>query len=299
MENQTPNSILPSSWLPYVLHLRPRAWPIVGAHLTVGFLLANGFDFSKETLPRLLLALLCWAVLGNGGTLAINSAYDRDTGDIGYLDNPPPVPKHLGRFAVIVLLSGFPLAILLGPQFLIAYSICFILSLLYSVPPFRGKSRAGIDVLINSTGFGALTIYAGWAVMATSFQAPIGNVMAGFFFLFAAFYPLTQIYQMKEDHKRGDVTMALLLGKAQALNLSIAAVMVAFLFFLGEAFFHFRTLQSLSLAGCLLLWLILLISWRNNYASMDTAHEKQGFYRGLWIWAATDICIVLSLAPLF
>lgn len=42
-----------------------------------------------------MIAAVAWAVLGNGGTLAINSVFDRDGGDIGYLDDPPPVPAAL------------------------------------------------------------------------------------------------------------------------------------------------------------------------------------------------------------
>ena len=91
--------ILPSSWVPYVLHLRPRAWGIVTAHMSVGFLLANGLDFSGGRLGRWALAALAWGVLGNGGTLALNSVFDRDEGDIGYLDDPPPVPSTQAELA--------------------------------------------------------------------------------------------------------------------------------------------------------------------------------------------------------
>ena len=75
------------------------------------------------TVKQWLLAALAWGILGNGGTLAINSVYDKDEGDIGYLDNPPPLPPHLGLFAMILLLLGFVPAAMLGTAFLIAYAI--------------------------------------------------------------------------------------------------------------------------------------------------------------------------------
>jgi hypothetical protein len=50
--------ILPRGWLPYLLHLRPRSWPIVSAHMTVGFLLANGAALTGENLGRWALAVL-------------------------------------------------------------------------------------------------------------------------------------------------------------------------------------------------------------------------------------------------
>ena len=92
------------------------------------------------------------------------------------------------------------------------------MSLLYSVPPIRLKARAGWDVFINSTGFGALTIFAGWAAAGLPAHAPIINIGLAFFFFFIGFYPTTQIYQMEEDQQRGDLTIALALGKKNALR---------------------------------------------------------------------------------
>ena len=50
-------------------------------------------------------ALVLWVVCLNGGTLAINSVFDKDEGDIGYLVAPPAIPKHLLAFSVALLAS--------------------------------------------------------------------------------------------------------------------------------------------------------------------------------------------------
>jgi 4-hydroxybenzoate polyprenyltransferase len=290
------STVLPPSWLPYVLHLRPRAWGIVAAHMSVGFFLANGFHFAADAVRRWLVAMLTWAVLGNGGTLAINSVFDQDEGDIGYLDDPPPPPRHLLRFALAFLLLGWPLAATLGPRFLVAYTICMGMSLLYSVPPFRLKARAGFDVAINSAGYGALTLYAGWAAVGRPLEPPIINVVAGFFFLFVGFYPLTQIYQMTEDARRGDVTLALLLKKRNALRLAMAAVAIAFAFFLSEAFRTRWQLRSAGIVAALPLWGTVLVPWYRQCDEADEVYEQRGFYRALWAWAFTDLSIVLAMA---
>src|SRR5688500_5260054 len=84
--------LLPGDGFSYILHLRPREWPIMAAHTALGFMLAVGVmgAVTSEWRGRLGLALALWVIFLNGGTLAINSAFDRDSGDIGYLDAPPP-----------------------------------------------------------------------------------------------------------------------------------------------------------------------------------------------------------------
>jgi lycopene elongase/hydratase (dihydrobisanhydrobacterioruberin-forming) len=289
-------SLLPTTLRPYILHLRPRAWPIVAAHLSVGFLLAVGFNLTVELAWRWLAACVIWGILGNGGTLAINSVFDKDEGDIGYLENPPPAPRYLLHLSIILLGVGWLFSASLGKQFLLAYTLCMVLSLLYSVPPVRMKARAGWDVLINSTGFGALTMYAGWAAAERSIEAPITFVFLGFFFLFAAFYPLTQIYQMEEDRTRGDRTLALLLGKPRVFFVAGGAVLIAFSFFLLEAWQHFQNWRSLGILLALSLWLWLLGAWYHQSEHADQAYEQRGFYRALWLWALTDLTIVLAMA---
>ncbi len=289
--------LLPPGSLPYLLHLRPRAWPIVAAHMSVGFLLANGLGLSSGGLRQWLLAAIAWAVLGNGGTLALNSVFDRDGGDIGYLDDPPPVPRGLLSFSIAVLLAGWLVAALVGRTFFVAYTICFALSVLYSVPPFRAKARAGFDVLINSVGFGGLTVFAGWAALAKPLTAPILAVSGGFFFLFAGFYPLTQIYQMDEDRSRGDSTLALALGRPKALLFATSSILMAFGLFIGQAAVGYLTLRSSGLLVSMALWLALLVPWMRHATSLSQAREQRGFYQALWIWAITDIAVVIAMCP--
>jgi 4-hydroxybenzoate polyprenyltransferase len=289
--------IFPASWVPYILHTRPRAWLIMTAHMSIGFLLANGLDFTGQHIRQWLFAVVAWAIFGGGGTLAINSAYDRDEGDIGYLDNPPPVPRYLALFAIIFMAIGLPFAIYLGWRFLAATAACFVMSILYSVPPFRFKARAGLDVLINSIGFGALTIYAGWAAANHPTQAPIINVSLAFFFFFLGFYPLTQIYQMEEDSSRGDKTLSLALGKKNALLVACIGVGIGFSFLLLETIQNYMQPRSLGLILAFIAWIAVLIPWCIKYRDVDVRYEKRGFYLALYAWALTDIAVAVAMIP--
>src|SRR5207253_4160910 len=151
----------------------------------------------------------------------------RDEGDIGYLNTPPPLPRYLLHVSLTLLIAGQLLAFTLPAGFQIAYAICFVLSILYSVPPFRFKAVAGVDWVINMWGFGTLTPFAAWAATGRPLDAGHALVLLGFCPLFAGLYPLTQLYQMEEDRRRGDRTLALLLGLRASLGVAIGCATLA------------------------------------------------------------------------
>lgn len=284
----------------YLLHTRPAEWPIMAAHTALGYLLAVGIAGVAAGVARgpALLGLLLWVVFLNGGTLAINSAFDKDEGDIGYLRSPPQVPTHLFAFGMALLVCGGAASLVLPPAFTRAYAVCFVLSVLYSVPPFRFKSVAGVDWLINMVGFGALTPSAGWALTGRPLDRPAFLVFAGFAPLFAALYPLTQIYQFEEDRRRGDRTLALILGERASLVLALGATMGAFAMFIlagiERGWLHGGSwrfgLQGVALG----MWLGVLMPWLWRWRTMTPAQQQRGMYAALGAWAVTDVAVALG-----
>lgn len=289
--------------LDYILHLRPAEWPIMAAHTAVGYLLATGIAGAASPLwlrPGLL-GLVLWVVCLNGGTLALNSAFDQDEGDIAYLKNPPPPPRGLAGFSLALMSLGQLLALLLPIRYAAAYAICFLLSLLYSVPPARLKAVAGADWAINMWGFGTLTPYAGWAATGLPIDGARGMVLLAFCPLFAALYPLTQIYQLEEDRRRGDRTLAVVLGVRRSLDVALAAALVAFVLF-GMAGmrsgWHDRAelVRWAAVAIPLAAWLRVLVPWRLGYRTWSREDHQRGMYRALAAWAVTDIGILAAWA---
>ncbi|HET7239789.1 MAG TPA: hypothetical protein VFI77_01450, partial [Gemmatimonadales bacterium] len=133
--------------LDYLLHLRPAEWPIVAGHTALGYLLAVGISgaLSGAHLAEAVLGIALWVVCLNGGTLALNSAFDRDEGDIAYLRRPPPPPRGLAAVSLGLMLAGQAAALVLPRAYQVAYAGCVVLSVLYSVPPVRLKAVAGAD----------------------------------------------------------------------------------------------------------------------------------------------------------
>ena len=287
--------------LDYVLHLRPAEWPIMAAHTAVGYLLATGLGGagSDAWLAPGLLGIALWVVCLNGGTLAINSAYDRDEGDVAYLRHPPPPPRRLAGFSLGLMSAGQLLAFLLPARYAAVYAVCFVLSVLYSVPPVRLKAVAGADWLINMWGFGTLTPYAGWAATGLPLDAPRATVLLAFCPLFAALYPLTQLYQLEEDSRRGDRTLAVVLGAERSLDAALAAWIVAFgLFVLAGARAGWSAGPDMwrwaLVATALCAWAAVLVPWRLRHEAYSQAAHQRGMYQALGAWAVTDIAVLLA-----
>jgi 4-hydroxybenzoate polyprenyltransferase len=274
----------------------------MAAHTALGYLLAVGVGGAAEgrLLGPALAGLLLWVICLNGGTLALNSAFDRDEGDIGYLQAPPPVPRHLAAFGLGLMLLGQAGALFLPIQFAWAYAACFVLSVLYSVPPFRLKAVAGPDWLINMWGFGTLTPYAGWAVTGLPMDAARFIVILAFCPLFAALYPLTQLYQFEEDRRRGDRTLALILGMRRSLLVAAAGAALAFGMLAwagvksGWGWPGSGLLRWGALAVALAAWAAVLLPWLGRHAGMSPDDHQRGMYRALGAWAVTDVAVLVA-----
>lgn len=286
----------------YLLHLRPAEWPIMAGHTALGYLLAVGVSgaLAGAQLGAAGLGLVLWVVCLNGGTLAINSAFDRDEGDIGYLKSPPPVPARLGLFAFGLMAAGQVAALWLPIGFAVAYGICFLLSVLYSVPPFRFKAVAGVDWLINMWGFGTLTPYAGYAVTGHPLTLDHALVLLAFCPLFAALYPLTQLYQFEEDQRRGDRTLALILGMRRSLVVALLATLAAFALFAAAgqaAGWNGRPdgwLRWSGLGLSLVAWGRVLLPWLQRHREMSPELHQRGMYAALRAWALTDAVVIFA-----
>jgi 4-hydroxybenzoate polyprenyltransferase len=289
--------------LDYLLHLRPAEWPIMAVHFLTGAALAVGLGAQATAKWReLLLATVIWVVGLNGGTLALNSAYDEDEGDIAYLRSPPKPPRYLARFAAVLMVTALAAAFLLPLAFVAAYAGCFLLSILYSVPPVRAKGIPGVDWLINMLGFGLLTPFAGFAATGRVPAVAHWLILAGFAVLFGALYPLTQLYQIEEDARRGDRTLAIALGAERSLSLS--AVLTALTFTLMAAAATRSAWwggvsagpRTAGLVIALLAWLLVVIPWRLQSARLTPADHQRRMHHALAAWAVTDAAVLFAWA---
>lgn len=315
---------------------RPGQWPILSAQFLVSVLLvspramAGGCWLNPAALGVLACSWLVWVVMLNGGTLAFNSAYDRDTGPVAYLPDPPPPPAWLGAASAALMAAGALLGTLVtGSAFGAVVALCVALSVLYSHPAARFKSRPGLDLAVNMAGYGAATTLAGIlagtaaylgqppgacgldGVGAPPFALPAlegsltgqlgaaladgkGWLIAGFGLLFGSFYPTTQIYQMRDDLDRGDRTLATALGTRPALVLALVLGLGAGAAFLAawpeEGNAWSRALPT----AAVLLWTGHLARWWWRAEKLDRRGQEKGMYTALTLWAVVDAGLLLG-----
>lgn len=279
--------------LAYLMYLRPQSWPLVTVHCLTGLVVAGTPWDAVETPLRAAALLASWVVCLNGGTLALNSAYDRDTGPVGFLRKPPPLPPRLGAFAWALMAAGAIPAGLVSPALGGLYLASVALSWAYSVPPLRLKAVAGADLAVNILGYGAMTFAAGWLAARARTGALFWILTAGFGLLFGLLYPLTQIYQMDEDRARGDRTLSVRLGRRGVLRLGAAFGSLAFVCFALAWYGYASPAAWLWYLLALAAWAAVIVPW---LVYDDAYPHERGMYRAFAAWAVTSLATVLSLS---
>jgi 1,4-dihydroxy-2-naphthoate octaprenyltransferase len=165
------------------------------------------------------LGLVSFHVFLYGGTNMFNSYYDRDEGPIGGLERPPAVSRAMLFSSLALKGIGLLLAMPLGVEFCICYLLFVAYSVSYSHPAIRVKKHPFGSAVLVFFGQGVVGFVGGFLagggeverlLEPVSLLACLGGAL-----LVSGLYPLTQVYQVTEDAKRGDLTLARRLGPSR------------------------------------------------------------------------------------
>src|SRR5262249_2195498 len=85
----------------YFAFTRPRSIPVTLAMAMTGWLASPAHGLSRLAADVAFLVIV-HSVLLWGGTNSFNSAEDRDEGPVNLLPHPPPMPRHLGAFGLVL-----------------------------------------------------------------------------------------------------------------------------------------------------------------------------------------------------
>jgi 1,4-dihydroxy-2-naphthoate octaprenyltransferase len=143
-----------------------------------------------------------------------NSYMDRDTGSIGGLEKPPPPTKELLRVTIILDSLAILLSLIIGPLFTAAMLLYIGASKAYSYRRIRLKRFPFLGYLVVITFQGAVTfwlVYYGSSINKDPWTVPWQGMLVCAL-LIGGFYPLTQIFQHKQDLDDGVATISYKLG---------------------------------------------------------------------------------------
>lgn len=192
----------------FILHLRLHYQFLI---LSGGYLLGGLMSGSMNS-GQYWIQFLNVHVLLYGGATAFNSWWDKDEGPIGGLKNPPAMSKWMQPVSVFFMLAGIAWSIAVGWAYTAVFMVSAVLFWLYSTPlarwkghPLLSMAAIGISTGLNSVLLGVLA--AGGEITATIAVAALGASL-----ILLSLYPVSQIYQIEEDLRRGDRTFAAVYG---------------------------------------------------------------------------------------
>jgi 1,4-dihydroxy-2-naphthoate octaprenyltransferase len=216
-----------ASWN-FLVHLRLPFQLVLAPFMLWGAALARTLITT-----RFMVAFVVLHVCFYGGTTAFNSHYDRDEGPVGGLANPPPAGPWLLPGSLLLQGLGLATAAWVGLAFFAVCAGFALLGFLYSHPWSRWKGDPWRSWFVVMVGQGMLGTAAGVVLHGRAEWTPeIGWGLLAAAITVGGIYPLTQLFQIDEDHARGDRTTAIALGRrgtrwAAAALLATGAVTMA------------------------------------------------------------------------
>ncbi|WP_340106276.1 UbiA family prenyltransferase [Rhodohalobacter sp. 8-1] len=192
----------------FIIHLRLHYQVLI---LSGGYLLGGFLSGEMDTLSYGL-QFINVHVLLFGGATAYNSWWDKDEGPIGGLRNPPKMTRWMHPLSLLFMAAGLFFATTMGTIYALIFLCSLILFWLYSTPLARWKGDPHLSVvaIAISTGFNSVlmgTLAAGGAI---SLSIVLGATGASLILI--SMYPVSQIFQIKEDRMRNDETFAIRYG---------------------------------------------------------------------------------------
>jgi len=192
----------------FLLHLRlPYQFCILSGAYLLGGVLSPQID-----LPMFLLQYVSVHFFLFGGVTVYNSYWDKDEGPIGGLKNPPRMAKWMLPASWVLQGIGLVVGLPVGRGFTALYIASMILSWAYSSPGIRWKGRPLLSVVATGSAiaFSSLMGFYAYGGNVLTVGVVMGCVTVSL--LIISLYPLSQVYQIPEDTKRGDRTFAVTYG---------------------------------------------------------------------------------------
>ena len=159
-----------------------------------------------------------------------NSYMDRDESPIGGLEHPPLPERELWTLTLVMDLLAVGLSFILSNASALAVAFYILASRAYSSRKIRLKKFAFLGFLVVVCCQGGLIFWLSYHASHAklSMHVPVTGMLASTLLLAGA-YPLTQIYQHRQDAADGVTTISMRMGVRGTFRLSGLLFMLAFL----------------------------------------------------------------------
>ena len=217
----------------------------------------NNINIFKAVLVFVILHLFIYPA-SNG----YNSYMDKDKDSIGCIENPLPATKQLYHATIFLDIVGFIAGLFVSYNFAILLVLYILASKSYSYSGIRLKKFPLISYLLAIVFQGGVVYFLVYnsCSMPQNNYFPFLPLTASILFV-GSFYPLTQIYQHRQDAVSNIKTMSILLGYRGTFLLAFfmsftAMILIGFYFALNLELDRF-----LVLVICMFPSVLFLIRW--------------------------------------
>jgi 1,4-dihydroxy-2-naphthoate octaprenyltransferase len=225
-----------------------------------------------------------------------NSYMDHDTTPIGGLEQPLQPTIELFRVSVLMDILAIALGVIISWYFAVGVLLYILASRAYSYRRIRLKKYAipGYIVVILFQGGLVFLLSYHAASEDHTIQFPILGALAAIC-LIGGYYPLTQVYQHKEDEQDGVKTISMLLGK-KGTFLFCAFVFALATFFVFLLYKQSSTLWSFWLfVVCMGPMVWFFIQWMRK---VWRDGRQANFRNSLWMNVLAAVCTTICFSIL-
>ncbi len=194
----------------FILHLRLHYQFFI---LSGGYLL-GGLMADEMNTTQFWLQFLNVHVLLFGGATAYNSFWDKDEGPIGGLKNPPKMQPWMHKLSLLFMFAGWAWAFTISFIYFLIFGVSLLFFWLYSTPHARWKGRPVASMTAIAVSTGTNSVLLGYWAAGGIFTAELLFASIGAALILLSLYPISQIYQLEEDTRRGDITFTKKVGLA-------------------------------------------------------------------------------------
>lgn len=245
----------------------------------------------------ILLAFAVWHLFIYPASNSFNSYNDKDTESIGDIKNPLKIDSSVLIASCLLNLIGLSMALYIDFFYFVFVLVYVVISSLYSWRPIRLKRYPWLGFFIIFFFQGYWIVVSGYLLNEYFYYIfrDISALGLAASFMFGGGYPITQIYQHKQDKEDGVITISMLLGIKGTLVFS--GIMNA----IGLAILGYVVIQNQGWHDMALYLLILSPSFYyfSKWSAQVFKDERQANYENVmrmtWISAICNNIAILML----